>query len=77
MLFNAILNIILSWSIATRDGSLTVINQSEPGSNDPERVTFLSRELQNWILTNGYSLAYLPSPPLGQDMTQGQFLSGV
>ena len=23
------------------------------------------------------SLSYLPSPPLGQDMTQGQFLSGV
>ena len=25
----------------------------------------------------GHSLSYLPSPPLGQDMTQGQFLSGV
>ena len=23
------------------------------------------------------SLSYLPTPPLGQDMTQGQFLSGV
>ena len=23
------------------------------------------------------SLYYLPPPPLGQDMTQGQFLSGV
>ena len=23
------------------------------------------------------SLPYLPTPPLGQDMTQGQFLSGV
>ena len=22
-------------------------------------------------------LSYLPTPPLGQDMTQGQFLSGV
>ena len=24
-----------------------------------------------------YLLSYLPTPPLGQDMTQGQFLSGV
>ena len=24
-----------------------------------------------------YALPYLPTPPLGQDMTQGQFLSGV
>ena len=23
------------------------------------------------------TLSYLPTPPLGQDMTQGQFLSGV
>ena len=23
------------------------------------------------------ALSYLPTPPLGQDMTQGQFLSGV
>ena len=23
------------------------------------------------------SLSYLPTPPLGQDMTQGQFLSGI
>ena len=22
-------------------------------------------------------ISYLPTPPLGQDMTQGQFLSGV
>ena len=24
-----------------------------------------------------YHIIYLPTPPLGQDMTQGQFLSGV
>ena len=24
-----------------------------------------------------YIISYLPNPPLGQDMTQGQFLSGV
>ena len=27
--------------------------------------------------TNVQQLPYLPTPPLGQDMTQGQFLSGV
>ena len=26
---------------------------------------------------NPFILSYLPTPPLGQDMTQGQFLSGV
>ena len=29
----------------------------------------------NYIILN--KLSYLPTPPLGQDMTQGQFLSGV
>ena len=24
-----------------------------------------------------FTLSYLPTPPLGQDVTQGQFLSGV
>ena len=24
-----------------------------------------------------FALSYLPTPPVGQDMTQGQFLSGV
>ena len=27
--------------------------------------------------TNGWERYYLPTPPLGQDMTQGQFLSRV
>ena len=31
-------------------------------------------EYTNCIAGEGY---YLPTPPLGQDMTQGQFLSGV
>ena len=26
---------------------------------------------------SGFIISYLPTPPLGQDMTQGQFLSGV
>ena len=29
------------------------------------------------VLTEIMFLSYLPTPPLGQDMTQGQFLSGV
>ena len=29
------------------------------------------------ILTIRGIFSYLPTPPLGQDMTQGQFLSGV
>ena len=29
---------------------------------------------QHWCV---YAWYYLPTPPLGQDMTQGQFLSGV
>ena len=28
-------------------------------------------------LTTPFFLSYLPTPPLEQDMTQGQFLSGV
>ena len=31
----------------------------------------------NIELTSKPSLPYLPNPSLGQDMTQGQFLSGV
>ena len=33
-------------------------------------------ELGVWVLIISYT-SYLPTPPLGQDMTQGQFLSGV
>ena len=29
------------------------------------------------MTSNDLLLSYLPTPPLGQDMTQGQFLSGV
>ena len=29
------------------------------------------------IYQSYYSYSYLPTPPLGQDITQGQFLSGV
>ena len=30
-----------------------------------------------WYRRDKKRLSYLPTPPLGQDMTQGQFLSGV
>ena len=56
----------------------------------PEKKTISSTQTtQNWsTLKNGtfvywldhaknLSLSYLPTPPLGQDMTQGQFLSRV
>ena len=29
------------------------------------------------VISTFFSYPYLPTPPLGQDMTQGQFLSGV
>ena len=31
----------------------------------------------NWFVLSHINCLYLPPPPLGQDMTQGQFLSGV
>ena len=34
----------------------------------------MEHEIENGTNFNWY---YLPTPPLGQDMTQGQFLSGV
>ena len=34
----------------------------------------LTLNVKQFYLTHRY---YLPTPPLGQDMTQGQFLSGV
>ena len=30
-----------------------------------------------YYITQKELISYLPTPPLGQDMTQGQFLSGV
>ena len=33
--------------------------------------------LNIWFLNTFHRLSYLPTPPLGQDMTQGQFLSWV
>ena len=35
------------------------------------------REWVKDIRASGTTWYYLPTPPLGQDMTQGQFLSGV
>ena len=47
-------------------------------------LDYVLRTLINKIKENGFELTkkrsrryYLPTPPLGQDMTQGQFLSGV
>ena len=38
-------------------------------------VTFTTSEKLPELMS--HALSYLPTPPLGQDMTQGQFLSGV
>ena len=35
------------------------------------------RQIDQVLAWFGLVLSYLPTPPLGQDMTQGQFLSGV
>ena len=39
-------------------------------SNNPRKVF---KQISNSVMIK----YYLPTPPLGQDMTQGQFLSGV
>ena len=36
-----------------------------------------NKNIKEHIVIKHYTLSYLPTPPLGQDMTQGQFLSGV
>ena len=42
------------------------------------RVNFFTDLLMIFfVLYAGFFLSYLPTPPLGQDMTQRQFLSGV
>ena len=33
--------------------------------------------MNSTILPSAMGKSYLPTPPLGQDMTQGRFLSGV
>ena len=39
--------------------------------------TYRSQAYENWFEFRIFLYPYLPTPPLGQDMTQGQFLSGV
>ena len=41
------------------------------------KVTYLNQFPVFQIPICLWTLSYLPTPPLGQDMTQGQFLSGV
>ena len=54
-----------NWELAP-DGELWAF--SDPGLSNP------SQDAKEVLLSY---LPYLPPPPLGQDMTQGQFLSGV
>ena len=44
------------------------------GENTRRRTTREAKQIWSKIWEQRY---YLPTPPLGQDMTQGQFLSGV
>ena len=37
---------------------------------------YIEKTKEDWLQPS-QTLPYLPTPPLGQDMTQGQFLSGV
>ena len=39
-------------------------------------IQILDTTIYVLLLTNAFDTIY-PTPPLGQDMTQGQFLSGV
>ena len=45
-------------------------------SEKTDKYQDLAREMKNCGIWKS-RLSYLPTPPLGQDMTQGQFLSGV
>ena len=56
-----------------------ILSQTEPGSNGNEEVLSISQSSRTEASPSDclVSHSYLPTPPLGQDMTQGQFLSGV
>ena len=67
----------------------SVFRKRNPGENVLEFVAdkfnihlssvqhFLTDENKNFIVCLMFFIIYLPTPPLGQDMTQGQFLSRV
>ena len=52
-----------------------VLYPGHKGMGNPHGVKVKSAGL--WSQSELKLLSYLPTPPLGQDMTQGQFLSGV
>ena len=61
---------------------VTTSGQSGPGGDGNEGVlsitqssSFTRASPTDCLMS--YPGSYLPTPPLGQDMTQGQFLSGV
>ena len=45
--------------------------------SSPGKVVAIEKESLQSPLTLVSQLVYLPNPPHGQDVTQGQFLSGV
>ena len=59
----------ISFMDINKDEDNSLKNHNTTNYNQTSSHTF--REINN------LQLSYLPTPPLGQDMTQGQFLSGV
>ena len=45
--------------------------------NEPELIFFFTHTWFQVFVSNSINLTIFINPPLGQDMTQGQFLSGV
>ena len=63
------------WEQEDREDEKLIVskNQYQPGLLEWFKI-FLEHNFQNFWKIGWY---YLPTPPLGQDMTHGQFLSGV
>ena len=56
----------------------TLLNINNPKDNQIlDRMNINNKKQQQYYNRNAKDLPYLPTPPLGQDMTQGQFLTGV
>ena len=57
--------------------SKTDARLKQDGRKAVRSIPYVSGELFPSLKQNFIAYPYLPTPPLGQDMTQGQFLSGV
>ena len=62
----------------TKQCAWTKYNDIEPIKLSWKSLIAMEPLMISFILRSTYDLLlYLPTPPFGQDMTQGQFLSGV